>query len=178
LAESYDLPFHNLAIILPSSFWPLLVHNLIMLPSSASGSSARWQNLTIYLHDLHHAAVEPLALPPVGRLYVCPFMISPSCCRRGFGFFRLLADSCGLPGSAQTPFNLSIQLDNILLPWLCRSSLGLGAIGEQENLKLVHDSRSSLRSLTSKKLVAAPRLFQLEAANHASKRAPLPCELR
>jgi hypothetical protein len=61
LAESYDLPFH-LAIILPSSFWPLLVHNLaIMLPSSL-GSSARWRNLTIYL-----------------------LMISPSCCRRAFG---------------------------------------------------------------------------------------------
>jgi hypothetical protein len=109
VGESYVYPF-IISPSLPSSFWPLLVHNLaIMLPSSLRALPPVVGNLTIYLHDL------PIMLPSslfgssaCWQTLRCPFMISPSCCRRGFGFFRLL-ELRSLPGSTQTPFNLSVN---------------------------------------------------------------------
>jgi hypothetical protein len=96
------------------------------------------------LHDLLMLP-EPLALPPVMTPAICPFMISPSCCRRGF--FRLLADSAFTRLCSNALFNRS-NSTTFYIPWLQCSSFGLGAIGEQENPQLVHDSRSSLRSLS------------------------------
>jgi hypothetical protein len=40
----------------------------------------------------HHVASADLHTPAI-----CAIMISPSCCRRAFGLFRLLADCCDLP---------------------------------------------------------------------------------
>jgi hypothetical protein len=102
LADSCDLPFYDLAIMLPSSLDPPAWQTRAICPFMISPSCCRRafgifaclaNSCDLPFYDL--AIMLPLslwALPPAWQTRaICPFLISPSCCRRAFGLFHLLA---------------------------------------------------------------------------------------